>query len=79
MGVERTLGWLSRARRPNRNHEHRPDPTTTQTAWWAELITLTRCLAKERLNWPEFRPQPGPAASLNETRSRSSHPCASSA
>jgi len=54
--VERTLGWLSRARRLNRDHERRPDHHT-QMVWWAGLITLTRKLAKERLPWPEFRPE----------------------
>jgi transposase len=54
--VERTLGWLSRARRLNRDHERRPDHHT-QMVWWAGLITLTRKLAKERLHWPEFRPR----------------------
>ncbi|MEY9968774.1 hypothetical protein ABIA33_006861 [Streptacidiphilus sp. MAP12-16] len=53
--MERTLGWLSRARRLNRDHERRPDHHT-QMVWWAALITLTRKLAKERLHWPEFRP-----------------------
>lgn len=53
--VERTLGWLSRARRLNRDHERRPDHHQTMV-WWAALITLTRKLAKERLHWPEFRP-----------------------
>lgn len=54
--VERTLGWLSRARRLNRDHERRPDHHT-QMVWWAGLVTLTRKLAKERLHWPEFRPE----------------------
>ena len=54
--VERTLGWLSRARRLNRDHERRPDHHA-QMVWWAALITLTRKLAKERLHWPEFRPE----------------------
>ncbi|MCX5215848.1 IS5 family transposase [Kitasatospora sp. NBC_00240] len=54
--VERTLGWLSRARRLNRDHERRPDHHV-QMVWWAGLITLTRRLAKERLHWPEFRPE----------------------
>lgn len=53
--VERTLGWLSRARRLNSDHERRSDHHT-QMVWWAGLITRTRKLAKERLHWPEFRP-----------------------
>jgi hypothetical protein len=48
-------GWLSRARRLNRDHERRPDHHA-QMVWWAGLITLTRKPAKERLHWPEFRP-----------------------
>ncbi|MEZ0095215.1 IS5 family transposase [Streptacidiphilus sp. EB129] len=54
--VERTLGWLSRARRLNRDHERRPDHHA-QMVWWAALVTLPRKLAKERLHWPEFRPE----------------------
>lgn len=53
--VERTLGWLSRARRLNRDHERRPDHHE-QMVWWAGLITLTRRLARERTHWPEWRP-----------------------
>ncbi|WP_377271626.1 IS5 family transposase [Peterkaempfera sp. SMS 1(5)a] len=61
--VERTLGWLSRSRRLNRDHERRPDHHV-QMVWWAGLITLTRKMARQRLHWPEFRPhrlgpQPG--------------------
>jgi transposase len=61
--VERTLGWLSRARRLNRDHERRPDHHV-QMVWWAGLITLTRTMTRQRLHWPEFRPhrlgrQPG--------------------
>ncbi|MFE2927909.1 transposase [Streptomyces goshikiensis] len=54
--VERTLGWLWRPRRLNRDHERRP-AHHTQMVWWAGLITLTRKLAKERLHWSEFRPE----------------------
>jgi transposase len=53
--VERTLGWLSRSRRLNRDHERRPDHHTAMV-WWAGLITLTRKLARQRLHWPEYRP-----------------------
>jgi transposase len=53
--VERTLGWLSRARRLNRDHERRPDHHV-QMVWWAGLITLTRRMARQRLHWPEYRP-----------------------
>jgi transposase len=61
--VERTLGWLSRSRRLNRDHERRPDHHA-QMVWWSGLITLTRKMARQRLHWPEFRPhrlgpQPG--------------------
>lgn len=52
--VERTLGWLSRARRLNRDHERRPDHHV-QMVWWAGLITLTRRMARQRLHWPEYR------------------------
>jgi len=60
--VERTLGWLSRARRLNRDHERRPDHHE-QMVWWAGLLTLTRRMARQRLHWPERRahrldPQP---------------------
>jgi transposase len=53
--VERTLGWLSRARRLNRDHERLPDHHE-QMVWWAGLITLTRRMARQRLHWPERRP-----------------------
>ena len=53
--VERTLGWLSRARRLNRDHERRPDHHE-QMVWWAGLLTLTRRMARQRLHWPERRP-----------------------
>jgi transposase len=53
--VERTLGWLSRARRLTRDHERRPDHHV-QMVWWAGLITLTRRMARQRLHWPEYRP-----------------------
>ena len=52
--VERTLGWLSRARRLNRDHERRPDHHE-QMVWWAATLTLTRKMARERLHWPERR------------------------
>lgn len=52
--VERTLGWLSRARRLNRDHERRPDHHE-QMVWWAGLVTLTRRMARQRLHWPEWR------------------------
>ncbi|NEA60412.1 transposase [Streptomyces sp. SID13666] len=39
--VERTLGWLSRARRLNRDHERRADHHE-QMVLWAGLVTLTR-------------------------------------
>ncbi|WP_370138176.1 hypothetical protein [Streptacidiphilus sp. EB103A] len=52
--VERTLGWLSRARRLNRDHERRPD-RHEQMVWWAGLLTLTRRMARQRLHWPERR------------------------
>ena len=48
--VERTLRWLSRVRRLNRDHERRPDHHT-QMVWWSGLITLTRKLAKEHVHW----------------------------
>ena len=53
--VERTLGWLSQARRLNRDHERRPDHHV-QMVWWAGLVTLTRRMARQRLHWPEYRP-----------------------
>jgi transposase len=53
--VERTLGWLSRARRLNRDHERRPDHHQAMV-WWAALITLTRKTARQRRHWPEHRP-----------------------
>jgi transposase len=61
--VERTLGWLARSRRLNRDHERRPDHHV-QMVWWAGLTTLTRKMARQRVHWPEFRPhrldpQPG--------------------
>ncbi|MHA6761742.1 transposase [Streptacidiphilus sp. PAMC 29251] len=54
--VERTLGWLSRARRLNRDHERRPDHHE-QMVWWAALVTLTRRMARERVHWPDRRSQ----------------------
>jgi transposase len=59
--VERALGWLSRSRRLNRDHERRADHHAAMV-WWAGSITLTRKMARERLHWPEFRPERlGPA------------------
>ena len=52
--VERTLGWLTRARRLNRDHERRPDHHENMV-WWAATLTLTRKLARQRLHYPEFR------------------------
>jgi transposase len=53
--VERTLGWLSRSRRLNRDHERRDDHHVAMV-WWAGTITLGRRMARDRLHWPEFRP-----------------------
>ncbi|MGW3269770.1 IS5 family transposase [Streptomyces sp. NPDC001056] len=44
--VERTLSWLSRSRRLNRDHERRPDHHA-QMVWWAAVIRLSRRLAGE--------------------------------
>lgn len=52
--VERTLSWLSRSRRLNRDHERRPDHHE-QMVWWAALIRLTRNLAGDAPRWPEKR------------------------
>jgi transposase len=58
--VERTLGWLSRSRRLNRDHERRDDHHV-QMVWWSGMITLGRKMARDRLHWPEFRPHRAPA------------------
>lgn len=42
--VERTLSWLSRSRRLNRDHERRPDHHQ-QMVWWAATIRLSRRMA----------------------------------
>ncbi|MFB6784598.1 transposase [Streptomyces sp. NPDC056352] len=52
--VERTLSWLSRSRRLNRDHERRPDHHE-QMVWWAASIRLTRNLAGDAPRWPEKR------------------------
>jgi transposase len=52
--VERTLGWLARSRRLNRDHERRPDHHE-QMVWWAALIRITRRIAKQRRHWPDPR------------------------
>ncbi|WP_407991973.1 IS5 family transposase [Kitasatospora sp. CMC57] len=74
--VERTLGWLSRSRRLNRDHERRSDHHV-QMVWWASSITLTRKTARERLHWPEFRPHRLPAP--GPERGRTARPAPSSA
>ncbi|MCX4597445.1 IS5 family transposase [Streptomyces sp. NBC_01549] len=53
--VERTLSWLSRSRRLNRDHERRPDHHA-QMVWWAAVIRLSRRLAGDAPHWPEKRP-----------------------
>jgi transposase len=53
--VERTLSWLSRSRRLNRDHERRPDHHQ-QMVWWAATIRLSRRLAGDALRWPDHRP-----------------------
>lgn len=52
--VERTLSWLSRSRRLNRDHERRPDHHE-QMVWWAASIRLTWNLAGDAPRWPEKR------------------------
>ncbi|WP_328462372.1 IS5 family transposase [Streptomyces sp. NBC_00448] len=54
--VERTLSWLSRSRRLNRDHERRPDHHA-QMVWWAATIRLSRRLAADAPRWPEKRPE----------------------
>ncbi|MFI6607975.1 IS5 family transposase [Streptomyces sp. NPDC050507] len=53
--VERTLSWLSRSRRLNRDHERRPDHHQ-QMEWWAAVIRLSRRMAGDAPRWPEKRP-----------------------
>ncbi|QFQ99915.1 IS5 family transposase [Streptomyces phaeolivaceus] len=53
--VERTLSWLSRSRRLNRDHERRPDHHA-QMVWWAAVIRLSRRLAADAPRRPEKRP-----------------------
>ncbi|MGV0094791.1 IS5 family transposase [Streptomyces californicus] len=53
--VERTLNWLSRSRRLNRDHERRLDHHA-QMVWWAAVIRLSRRLAADAPRWPENRP-----------------------
>jgi transposase len=50
--VERTLSWLSRSRRLNRDHERRPDHHQ-QMVWWAAVIRLSRRLAGDAPHWPD--------------------------
>jgi transposase len=54
--VERTLSWLSRSRRLNRDHERRPDHHQ-QMVWWAAMIRLSRRMAADAPRWPEKRPE----------------------
>jgi transposase len=53
--VERTLSWLARSRRLNRDHERRPDHHQ-QMVWWAAMIRLSRQMAGDAPRWPEKRP-----------------------
>ncbi|MGW3951045.1 IS5 family transposase [Streptomyces sp. NPDC004752] len=59
--VERTLSWLSRSRRLNRDHERRSDHHE-QMVWWAASIRLTRRLAGDAPRWPEQRAHRSSAA-----------------
>jgi transposase len=52
--VERTLSWLTRSRRLNRDHERRPDHHQ-QMVWWAATIRLSRQMAGDAPRWPEKR------------------------
>jgi transposase len=54
--VERTLSWLSRSRRLNRDHERRPDHHQ-QMVWWAATIRLSRQMAGDAPHRPEKRPE----------------------
>jgi transposase len=59
--VERTLSWLSRSRRLNRDQERRPDHHQ-QMVWWAATIRLSRQMAGDAPRWPEKRPDRRPPA-----------------
>jgi transposase len=48
--VERTLSWLSRSRRRNRDHDRRLDHHA-QMVWWAAVIRLSRRLAEDASRW----------------------------
>ncbi|MGJ3558527.1 transposase [Streptomyces sp. INA 01156] len=76
--VERTLSWLSRSRRLNRDHERRPDHHE-QMVWWAASIRLTRNLAGMLRAGRRSGPTGCPGAGLNSPPlSRTSQPRASS-
>jgi transposase len=49
--VERTLSWLSRSLRLNRDHDRRLDHHA-QMVWWAAVIRLSRRLAEDAPRWP---------------------------